>query len=131
MRRLSARAAACFEGEDPAHRIERVYHRLVAVPTEAADQLERLWKEWDRAGRHELLQALGIALDELAGTDHLAAAARAGALCCLGWIRADRMPVADALQLAKKTLALFLELGSKPGEMDARQQLGDGLLPVA
>ena len=31
-RRLSARAASCLSGDDPHHRIEAVYHRLVADP---------------------------------------------------------------------------------------------------
>ncbi len=74
--RLSAAAADYFIGDAPPLEVERIYHRLSATP-EGADELEALWKRWDRGGRHEALQALGVVLDELTQTHHLVAAAEA------------------------------------------------------
>src|SRR5205823_3998239 len=65
---LARRAAEYFQGEDHNDRVERIYHRLLAAPETAALELERLWREWDRSGRHEQLQALGLAIGELIGT---------------------------------------------------------------
>ena len=71
LRELSKRARECFGGDEPHQRVEAIYHRLVAAPDVAADELEQLWKGWNEAGRYEPLQALGVALHELIGTDQL------------------------------------------------------------
>ena len=55
-RRLSARAASCLSGDDPHHRIEAVYHRLVADPQDGADALRQLYSSWFFEGRYEHLQ---------------------------------------------------------------------------
>src|SRR5262249_3447018 len=41
-RMLSARAAACFAGDEPPMRVESLYHRLISVPEEAARELDEL-----------------------------------------------------------------------------------------
>ncbi len=127
-RDLSARAAQCFASDDPAWRVESTYHQLLAAPEEAADQLERLWKEWDYTGRHEQLQALGVALDELIRTGQLAPPARARSLLCLGWIRQSTLLLRKAEELAHEALVLFQQLQHEPGQADAHDQLGDILV---
>jgi PRC-barrel domain len=67
---------------------------LLAAPEQAADELERLWKEWNSAGRYEPLQALGVALGELIRIDQLPLPARARSLVCFGWIRSGRVAYA-------------------------------------
>jgi tetratricopeptide (TPR) repeat protein len=124
-RRLSSLAALCFAGDEPYRRIEVVFHRLVAAPEEGAEELERLWKEWDRVGRHESLQALGMALAELLRPGLLARPARARALLHFGLIRRDQLPVLEAEALAREAVTIFHELSNATGEVDARDLLGD------
>src|SRR3954467_329006 len=71
-RRLSARAASCLSGDDRHHRIESVYHRLVAAPREGADSLRQLYSSWYFEGRYENLQSLAIVLEEVLDTTWLA-----------------------------------------------------------
>jgi tetratricopeptide (TPR) repeat protein len=122
---LSALAAKCFENDGPASRVETIYHRLLAAPEQAADELERLWKEWNGAGRYEPLQALGVALGELIRIDQLPPPARARSLLCFGWIRRGTLPLRKAEELSREALELFHNLDHEPGEVDARDQLGD------
>jgi tetratricopeptide (TPR) repeat protein len=125
LRELSERTRKCFGGKEPHQRVEAIYHRLVAAPDQAADGLVRLWREWHEAGRYEPLQALGVALQELIGTDQLAHLARAQSLVYVGLIRHGGLPLRKAEELAQEAVELFHELQDEPGEMDARAQLGD------
>ena len=125
LRTFSERAVQCFEGHDPAWQIETIYHHLLATPKEGADALERLWREWDDRGHHESLQALGVALSELIGTNQLESPARARALVCFGWICQGRLRLPEAEGIAREAIDLFRELIHKPGEADSHNQLGD------
>jgi len=122
---LLSRAAECFEGNDPVSRIETIYHRLLAVPEDAASELEQLWKAWDDAGRYESLQALALALHELIRSNHLTGLARARALVCLGWIRRGQLTLRNAEEFAREALDIFRRLSNEPGEADVHSQLGD------
>jgi tetratricopeptide (TPR) repeat protein len=85
-RELSLRAAAALpEPNDKTalapHRIEALYHRLVATPREeGAAQCEALAREWSRAGRIGERQALAGALGELEQAGFLSGVVRAVAL---------------------------------------------------
>jgi tetratricopeptide (TPR) repeat protein len=127
LRTFSERAVPCFTGDDPAWQIEALYHHLLATPKEGADALERLWREWDARGQHEALQALGVALSELIGTNQLEPSARARSLVCFGWIGQGRLPLPKAEGIAREAIDLFRALIHKPGEADAHDQLGDTL----
>jgi tetratricopeptide (TPR) repeat protein len=127
LRELSARAADCFPAEDPVARVERTYHRLLAAPERGAVELLALWQEWYRAGRHEALQALGVALDELLRASVLAGSAHARALVSLGWIRSGRLPLRQAAAMAREAITLFDAAADAQGQIDARDQLGDVL----
>jgi hypothetical protein len=122
---LSALAAKCFENDGPASRVETIYHRLLAAPEQAADELDRLWKEWDGAGRYEPLQALGVALDELIRNeliriDQLPPPARVQVFALL-WLNSPRtVTLRKAEKLSREALDLFHNLGHELGEMDAR-----------
>jgi tetratricopeptide (TPR) repeat protein len=122
---LSALAAKCFENDGPASRVETIYHRLLAAPEQAADELERLWKEWNGAGHYEPLQALSVALGELILADQLTPSARARSLVCFGLIRSGMLPLRKAKELSREALKLFHNLGHESGEADARNQLGN------
>ncbi len=127
LRELSARAAACFPAKDPVARVERTYHRLLAAPELGAVELLALWQEWYRAGRHEVLQALGVALDDLLRASVLAGGAHARALVSLGWIRSGRLPLRQAAAMAREAITLFDAAADPQGQIDARDQLGDVL----
>ena len=122
---LSTRAVDCFPGDDPAWRIESIFHRLLAAPEDGAAALETLWKDWDNAGRSESLQALGFALDELLQKMPLADTARTRTLLCLGWCRRNILTTSDAEKMAREALKLFQALGDEQGIADAHDQLGD------
>ena len=124
---LSSRAVGCFDGDAPHLKIERVYHRLLAEPEPAAEELGCLWSKWNELGRYELLQSLGVALGELVSLPTLAPPARARTVLCLGLIRRNRAPVADIERWAREALGLFQNLGNAAGEIDARFLLGGAL----
>ncbi len=125
---LSRRAAASLAGPEAHQRIEALYHRLsVDEPVEAAAALLTLYREWDRAGRFELQQALALALEELLAGDWLQGIARARALECVGRIRGGRLPLKQAESMAREAITLFVAASDLQGEVDARQLLGDTL----
>jgi hypothetical protein len=78
--RLSVRAASCLSGDDPHHRIESVYHRLVADPRDGADSLRQLCSDWSAEGRYAPLQSLAVVLEELLNSNWLEPLARAQCL---------------------------------------------------
>lgn len=80
---LSAKAAAYWgrAGDNVVFQIEALYHSLISQPEAGADQLEKTFWKWERAGRPEATQALGTSLDELTGFP-LADAARGRVLLC-------------------------------------------------
>ena len=125
LQELSASAAACFTDDDEVSRIEQIYHRLLAEPESGAAELDTLWKKWHRSGRHEPLQALAVALDDLLRADLLSGNARARALVCVGCIRQGRLPLSDAEKMAREALELFDASGDPEGRMAARDQFGD------
>ena len=116
---LSTRAMSAFEGDQPADRIERIYHHLMVTPGDAGRELARLWLEWDRASLVEPLDALGTVLSELLRTDYLAPFARARALLCLGWIRLGRLSIGELERTADESAAILRELGDEEGLSDA------------
>jgi tetratricopeptide (TPR) repeat protein len=124
---LSSRAAACFAADEPTHRLERVYHRLIAEPAAGADELGALWKAWTGAARYEILQRFGVVLGELLRIP-LAPEARARCLVCYGTAGQDRLPLTDVQGFAQEAVALFQQLRHASGEADARQLLGETLL---
>ncbi|HEX6716207.1 MAG TPA: tetratricopeptide repeat protein, partial [Pyrinomonadaceae bacterium] len=125
---LSARAANYFKSDDPAWQIEAVYHRLLAEPDKAVQDLECLWKTWRRAGRYEPLQALGLALGELIRSAQMMPMARAQTLVCFSSISRGRLPLQTVRDLVTEALDLFREFGHLLGEIDARDQLGETLM---
>ena len=88
-RRLSARAASCLSGDDPHHRIEAVYHRLVADPPDGAEALRQLSSNWFAEGRYEYLQSLAVVLEEVLDSKRLAPLARAQSILRFCDIRED------------------------------------------
>ena len=77
-RLLSRQAADCFTGDAThAGRIEWVYHLLCADPERAADELERLDREWTGRARPEHRYALAAALSDLEQTKVVESIARA------------------------------------------------------
>lgn len=121
---LSGRAAQCLGGEDPRLKVERVYHRLVVAPEEAAEELRVLYEQWQRRGRTEHMRILGEVLHELARTDYLAPPARAQALLCLGWIGESRASLREREQCAQEALQLLSGLGQPAAEAETHSQLG-------
>jgi len=114
LRALSGLAADCFVGKEPAQRIERLFHRLVAGPdAEAAEELRELYGDWENEGRHENLQALAGVLDETRRDAPLGKSSRAGVLKLLVLIRWDNLPlpVREDYALAALKLALGLDDG--------------------
>jgi len=122
---LSALAAAQFAGDASERQIECVFHRLNASPAEGAAELYALSRAWDDAGRHETLQALGVALDELARGSPLVPIAEAQVKLRLGVIRSDRLAVAERMVLARRALELFRACGDVQGIVDALDFRGD------
>jgi tetratricopeptide (TPR) repeat protein len=124
-RSVSALAVQAFKAKDPSHEVEQIYHRLVAEPDKSGDALESLWEKWYYAGRHELIQALGVALAELIRTNLLAPGPRARATLRLAAAGTNRLSLRERKQFTEESLGLFQSLGHRPGELDARDQLGD------
>ena len=126
--KLSARAVDIFDINKPAWQVEKTYHWLVAFPEAGANALEKLYKNWNDAGRHEQLQALGNALDELLNTRQLQTPAQARTLLCLSWIRKTNLSLTNAEKMAREALELFDELNHSSGQADSHAQLGDILV---
>jgi DNA-directed RNA polymerase specialized sigma subunit len=115
-RELSRRAIRCFDGDEPYMRIERVYHRLVVSPEEAEAELASLTDEW-LDGKHEPLQALGVALDELPHVRSIAKSIQ------------DRLPSsrsADDL-ISKGIVGLADEIGRYYSSKDATEEFFERL----
>lgn len=130
LRAWSAQAVAAFAGEESAQRIEAMFHRLVAGPdAEAAEALHLLREEWVKRGRHEDLQALALALDELLRLSVLSGPmSQARSLFSLVDIRGENLPVKAREAKAREALALFSATGVEHGQMQALHLLGEILL---
>ena len=122
---LSAKAAAYWgqAGDDVVFQIEALYHSLISHPEAGADQLEKTYGKWERAGRLEATQALGTALDEMTGFP-LVDSARGRVLLVLGWIRLNRIPLRQSEQSAREAIALLDKHGPEASYADARSLLG-------
>ena len=64
-RHLSKAAVECFNGEDLQSRAERIYHRLVAEPTEGGRELTVFSEECRQVGQFTVLETLDQTLKEL------------------------------------------------------------------
>jgi RNA polymerase sigma factor (sigma-70 family) len=127
-RELSSRAAAVFAEDYDYQRVERIYHLLVAQPTQnTSELLKHLWQEWDRAGQHQTRQMLAITLRELLESIPLEPISRARALLCRGMSDRERENVDEAEKAARESLAIFHSLGDLDGEAAARSLLGEVL----
>ncbi len=120
---LSAKAANCWSGDDPGSQVEKVYHRLSSNPEEGGGELERLYWKWQRSAKLESIQRLGPLLEELSRFP-LAETARGRILLILGWIRLNRMPLAELITLAREAVALLALTGPQSSCADAHALLG-------
>lgn len=126
-RLLSARAAACFQGESaPAARIEWIYHRLCADPEAGAGELEVLQREWLLIGRPEDKVALATALAELEQTRLVQDRGRLWVLLTTAWVGVDRGEVTQPAR-ADEILGLAKSLRDAVAEGEAHALLGESL----
>jgi hypothetical protein len=124
---LSARAAACFQGDEAELMIERLFHELVAEPEAASGELYAVWTAWTRAGKDRYLQALGVMLHELLTLPELNPLSRGFASVCLGWIMQGRQSQVEIEALAREALTLFRQVNELRGEAEACSLLGQAL----
>jgi tetratricopeptide (TPR) repeat protein len=122
--RLSIRAASCFEGELPHLRIETLYHLLVAAPQQGADTLRQLYKQWNAAGRHESLQSLAVALEELLRSASLAPIARVQSILRYCLIRDESLPAQQTEILCREAQAVLTDSDNKPDLGDCLALIG-------
>jgi tetratricopeptide (TPR) repeat protein len=123
-RHLSIRAASCFEGELPHSRIEALYHLLVAAPQQGVDALRQLYELWNAAGRHESLQSLAIALEELLHSSSLAPIARAQSILRYCIIRGESLPAQQTETLGREAQAVLADSDNKADLCDCINLVG-------
>jgi hypothetical protein len=116
---LSARAASYFEKGDSTRQTEAIYHRLLAFPDVGAAELERFYESWREEDR-EVLQTLGIPLDELIMDGLLEPVARATVLLFFCRIRPGR----GIENQAREASNTFQSIGYSSAEVEARHCLG-------
>jgi tetratricopeptide (TPR) repeat protein len=126
-RELSIRAANFFQGEKLELVVERLFHKLVAEPNLAGEELYAVWICWTRTRKDQSLQALGIMLRELLKLPELGLLPRAYATVCLGWIMQDRLRNQEIDALAREALTLFRQAPDIVGEGEAHCLLGQVL----
>jgi len=136
-RAWSQRVANYFANDpSPAGRIEWIYHRLCCDPDEAADELERLEREWTGSARPEDRYALAVALRELLAGNLLRDRAGVWASLCIAWNRVARGEAAqlgdDAIDILNRAIAT----DDLRAQADAHCLIGDvagaqGRLPEA
>ncbi len=120
---LSERAAACFDGEAPHLRIERLYHLLASRPEEGAKLLKTTFDDWQDRGLEQHHQALNVALSDLLATDILGETPRARVLLCSAWIEWGRSPLKSVEAKTRQALALFEKRSDPHSQADARALL--------
>ncbi len=123
LQELSKRAIQCFEGEEAHLCIERVFHKLVAVPDEGQKELSTLWRDWVDAGLHEPLRALSVVVEELVQTTPLNPVAEARVLLCSADPR--WLPLAQCEYRARQSFHLFRHCRDRAGQASAHTLLGD------
>jgi tetratricopeptide (TPR) repeat protein len=136
-RSLSKNAAAFFANDlSPTGRIEWIYHLLCDDPEPAADELEKMNRDWERSASTEDRYALAAALRELEKSQLVEGRARVWTLLGIAWVRVSRGEAAQMMDVAIEVLRLAQSVGDQPAEADAQCMVGDvwqaqGKLPEA
>ena len=126
-RRLSTRAAACFQGDEPELVIERLFHELVAEPELLPGSFTRCGWLGPVQGRTDACKPLGVMLHELLKLPELDPLSRGFATVCLGWIMQGRQSQVEIEALAREALTLFRQVNEPKGEAEACCLLGQAL----
>lgn len=121
---LSARAAKCWTSDEPEYLIEVLFHRLSANPEAAASELTAAFKRWEREGRDEPRQALGVMLEELVRFP-LDASARTRVLYlyCRIWVR--RVPLVELELVARELVEMAHRVEGDQQQAECHALLGD------
>jgi hypothetical protein len=124
---LSIRTANCFEGELPHLQIETLYHLLVAAPQQGVETLRHLYKLWSTAGRHESLQSLAVALEELLHSSSLGPLARAQSILRYCSIRDESLAAQQTEILCREAQAILTDREDKADLVDCVALVGQAL----
>ncbi|GAB6039967.1 tetratricopeptide repeat protein [Endothiovibrio diazotrophicus] len=127
-RRLSGRVAdALTEEDEPAARIEWIYHRLGYQPEVAAGELEQLNREWSSVAHPEDHYALAGALAELERDGLVAGRAWLWCRLVTTVVRQLRGEHAQLHEFAGEALAMARSLGDAGAEAESACLLGDAM----
>jgi hypothetical protein len=104
---LSAKTLEIMLGGNSAQDIaDRLYHKLIAQPEEAADECQDLFRGFPNTARIEVQESVRVALEELTNNGMLAGRPLVETLLLIGWVRYVRGEASELRLLANTALEL-------------------------
>jgi tetratricopeptide (TPR) repeat protein len=89
---------------------DRLYHKLIARPDEAADECQELFRSFPNTARIETQESVRVALEELTNNDMLTGRPLVETLLLIGWVRYVRGEASQLRSLADRALNLARQI---------------------